>query len=200
MFTNTELNIMELLLSDLTTDYSIRDISHELRQNYSIIHSTIKRMGQKGYIKLRRAGNTILCKANINQYNFIYLVAEEKIKQRAINRSKIIKGIDRESKNLGTAQYTLILFGSYAENKEKKKSDIDLLLILPEYADAEQFEKQFKTALILYEDKLDINIVAEKSMFEMWSKPNELNVANEILKNHILLNGAESYYKLLAKK
>lgn len=199
MNTRTELNIMKLLVTNLTSSYTIREISKRINQNYSIVYTSINSLAKEGHIEVRKIGNVALCSLSL-KYSFLIYLAEEYRKTELINTNKTIKGIYRDIKRLDSPQFILILFGSYVEGKQSKTSDIDLLFILPDCANIDKWEQHVKKVLILYEDKIDVNIVTEKSMFEMWGHPKKLNVGNEILENHIILNGAESFYKLLEKR
>ena len=47
--------------------------------------------------------------------------------------------------------------------------------------------------------KIGLNVISEESCYEMLNKPNQLNVMNEVMKNHLVLNGTESFYKILKR-
>ena len=94
-------------------------------------------------------------------------------------------------------QYICILFGSYAKSKATTHSDIDLLLVIPFQDHYTDLEKNTKAIITL--PQVDINIVTEQGLMEMWQKPGQLNVGNELLKSHIILQGAEAFLQLRRK-
>ncbi|MDP1694591.1 MAG: hypothetical protein Q8L34_03555, partial [Candidatus Woesearchaeota archaeon] len=61
------------------------------------------------------------------------------------------------------------------------------------------FQKQTEDALGSFSSQVDLNIVSEESCYEMLNKQNQLNVMNELLKNHLVLVGTESFYKILQR-
>ena len=52
---------------------------------------------------------------------------------------------------------------------------------------------------IAAEDIVDVNIITEESAYEMLNRPNQTNVMNEIMKNHLVLIGVENFYNILKK-
>ena len=89
------------------------------------------------------------------------------------------------------ARRAALFFGSFAKNQAKKDSDIDLLFIIPKEYNYDHFERTLKSNILTR--KVDINLGVDESLHEMWSNPQKLNVANELLKGHIILKGAEQF-------
>ena len=86
-------------------------------------------------------------------------------------------------------QFILLLFGSYAKGKEKKGSDIDLLLISD---DPKPVEAQIRLI------PLDIHLThITYDSFTKMLKSKEFTVVSEAQKNNILLFGIEDYYRLI---
>ena len=73
-----------------------------------------------------------------------------------------------------------------------------MLVVISSEQEIETIRKKIKNILSLY--NVDLNIISEKSLFQMWENKNELNVGNEILKNHYVLTGFETYINYLRKK
>ena len=92
--------------------------------------------------------------------------------------------------------FTFLVFGSYAEDKQTKRSDIDILLIIENSEDVEKIERQLKNISEKY-GNLHCNVISKESVKEMISKKAKLNVINESLNKHIILFGAEDYYRLI---
>jgi predicted nucleotidyltransferase len=78
-------------------------------------------------------------------------------------------------------------------------SDIDILIIVPDSENAEEFKQKAARALGSINSKIDLNCVNEEGCYEMLNKPNELNVMNEILKNHLVLIGPENFYWIIRR-
>jgi predicted nucleotidyltransferase len=93
--------------------------------------------------------------------------------------------------------FILLVFGSYAKGKPKRKSDVDILMIVERTGDAEHKEKLLQNVAETYLKHAECRAIGLESAREMLAKRDKLNVLNETLDNHILLFGAEAYYRLL---
>jgi hypothetical protein len=89
--------------------------------------------------------------------------------------------------------FILLVFGS---SVEKEGRDIDLLFIFNEI-DLENNERIIRSTAENFTLKLDTNAVSIESAYEMLSKRDNINVLNETLNKHIILFGAENYYRIL---
>ncbi len=91
--------------------------------------------------------------------------------------------------------FILVIFGSYAKETHNRKSDLDLLFILPSKEKIPLFENALQK--IYTKIKKNAVIVTIEEFIEMIKKGNEFNVGNEAKKHHILLYGGEQWYNLI---
>lgn len=188
---------MKLLFEDLTKDFTIREISLTLKLPYPQTHRTISSLLKKKLIKKRKKGKSWLINLVLSETHDPYLNIETERKKELIDKHKIIKILIEDLERTEYNQFICILFGSYAEKKAKKDSDIDLLFIIPQEYNYEKFEKSVKNVITLR--KTDTHLTTEKGLTEMWNNPLKLNVGNEILKKHVILFGAEQFLRLRRK-
>jgi predicted nucleotidyltransferase len=196
MLCKNEIRILEDLFVDLTKENTISGISIALDQRYPQTHRDIEKLESKSLIKIKKIGQSKVVKLDFSSFHPEYsLVETERLLKKTKNPDlrALLEKLVRINQ-----QFTCLLFGSYASGKSKKESDIDLLFIIPKEYEMQKFEKIVKNSLIL--ERIDINIITEDSLFEMWSAPEKLNVGNEILKNHIVLSGSDYFIGLLGKK
>lgn len=179
-----EQRILMHLLDDLTKHPSIREISIELNQKYSQTYQTVKQLETKDLVIIQNLKNNKRIFPNFHNIQLIEIEICRFLKSH--------KEIHRLQKKL--PNYTTILFGSQTR-KYKLQSDYDLLIISSE--DPRKIEEEIYNNLAIY--PIDLQITTEKGLKEMWSK-NELNVGNEILKNHVILKGFEHFTGLLANE
>ncbi|MBT5022845.1 nucleotidyltransferase domain-containing protein [Candidatus Woesearchaeota archaeon] len=193
MLKKDELKVLKLLFDDLTRSLTISDISRILKQKYFQTYRTISSLQKIKLIEIQSIGNSKIVKLNLSKSNPEYLVAElSRTKDKCKNKTiSIIKNqIEQLNKN-----FICILFGSYAVNKQKKSSDIDLLFVIPDQYELASFEKLVKIKLSPY--NCDINITTETGLIEMWQHPKKLTVGTELLKKHLVLYGGEHFLNLL---
>lgn len=197
MLSKTETKILALLFDDLTIEHSIREIALTLNLPYPQIHRSISSLKKKQLTKKQKKGKSQIITLNLNEIHHEYVNVEIERIKIITKKYKIIKLLIEDLHKLNYHHFTCILFGSYADKKATKDSDIDLLFIIPEEYDYEKFERFVKHTIIT--KKTDINITTEKGLIEMWNTPMKLNVGNELLRKHIILFGAEQFLKLRRK-
>ncbi len=149
----------------------------------------------KSILKKEKKGNMNLYKINETAKNLDYLILaemtlKEKNKQIPLN---IIKKIQNK---INSSFYTLLVTGSYAKNKQKKDSDIDVAIIIP-CEDKKPFE------IALREGELTMpevhGFVFTEDEFHKMLVNKEFNYGKECVKNHILIEGSQAYYKIVLK-
>jgi len=96
---------------------------------------------------------------------------------------KLIKKFRDGIKNLSLDK--MILFGSYARNKQSESSDVDLLVVSDDFENV----KSFKRAKDLYLDwdvDVDVDFVCLTNK-ELKKKRNEVGIISEALKEGVII-------------
>ena len=190
VITKVNLKIMEEITKDLTKKWSINGLSKKINKHYRPVYAATQSLIKEGFL-IKNQNNLI----EPTLKNTLLLELAER--QRSIeNKNKELKIINDKLERLKTTFFSTVLFGS---SVRKKGNDIDILIIIPNSEEASNFKKQVENELGSFFNKLDLNVVSEESCYEMLNSPNKLNIMNEILKNHLVLSGAESFYKILKR-
>ncbi len=195
MLKKDEMKVLKILCEDFTKDLTITDIAKTLKQKYVQTHRTIYNLNRSKSIHIKSIGKSKVIKLNLNKNHQEYVIAEIERANDLCKKNRLISIVKKDIQELNK-NYICILFGSQTK-KSKPKSDIDLLFIIPQEYNLEEFEREAKKRLIAR--NTDITIIHEDSMHNMWSNPQKLNLGNEILTNHIFLYGAEHFFNLLRK-
>ena len=190
VITTLNIKIMEEMTKDLTKKWSINGLSKKIDKHYRPVYAAVQSLiKQESLIK--------------NKNNLIELMFKDTTllelaeKQRLIDHNdKEIQIIKDKLSRIKTVFFSAVLFGS---SVDKKGKDIDILIITPDSGEIGNFQKQAEVELGSFYSKVDLNIVSEESCYEMLNRPNQLNVMNEIMKNHLVLNGTEDFYKILKR-
>ncbi len=198
VLTNVREQLLLLLLRDPTREYTIREVSLTTTINYRQVHQEIISLAKEEIILLKKRGHSTVCSLALSQKIPLYAYLESLRTASFQKKHPEVKVIINELKNLPTVYYTALLFGSRVPETARKNSDIDLLFIVPNDVNREQFEGEVSARLRLLRYPVDINVITEESFREM-GKEKALNVRKEVLKNHLILYGAEFYYRLLAR-
>ena len=170
------------LLQDLTNQPSILELSKNLNQKYPQTYNSIKQLEKENIIHIDNLKNNK--RIHLNLKHLYTLQAEiERTKQLP----KEIKLLQEK-----LPKYPTILFGSQTK-KYKDSSDIDLLVLSSK--NQRKIEEEIYNALAIY--TIDLHILTKEDLILMWNS-NELNIGNEILKNHIILQGFQEILNLFA--
>jgi predicted nucleotidyltransferase len=173
-------------LGDMLT---VRQLSKEAGIPYTTTRREIEKA--KSIFVLKKKGNLKLISLNLeDNITKIYLIlAERKKADSFIRKNPIFKLIRKE---IPKGRYTLVLFGSRAEGKERDKSDVDLCIVNKKGENNISFSR-FE---LLFE--LEFNPIYLRDIeFKQMLKQKNHNLSDEILKKHIILYGEEYFWNLI---
>ncbi|MEK6895450.1 MAG: hypothetical protein AABX48_02930 [Nanoarchaeota archaeon] len=193
MLTKTQIKIMELFTSKINERFSINQIANLLKKPYPLIHRSIKSLISEDFlIKDNKELLYLNYKSNLGELTYIETIRKNSI----LAKDKILSLFLKDSlEKIHLLFPIILLFGSYMEKKSPR--DIDILIIIDNSSKITEIEKTARNIASNFTKDFDINVISIESAEEMISKRDKLNVMNETLNNHILLFGAENYYKIL---
>ena len=87
------------------------------------------------------------------------------------------------------------MFGSYVDKSANKESDIDIF-ILVEKNKIKNFKNFIPKYFPEFENKVDLNIISFEEFIDSL-KNKQFTVSKELMKNKLIINGAETYYNIL---
>jgi len=196
LLTKTDIWVLELFVSRILDRFTIRGVSRLIKKDLKIVHTSIKKLIANDFL-IKDDHNMLSLNYKNNRQDLAYV--ENIRKEYFFKKNPLIKiHINNFLDKTKYGFFILLVFGSYVSGKTTKKSDIDLLVILPTVN--EKFERQLKASLSVSDKNFHINIITDESFKEMINKRDEMNVVNETLNNHVLLYGAEQYYGLLGER
>ena len=142
-------------------------------------------------VRAKKIGQAVLCSINPTKFNADIFRAEL-LRCEELLQNKNLSSMNSYFKDIKEPFFILLLFGSYASGKNKKRSDIDLLLI----TDNEDLKQKIKSKIALI--PLEIHLTDFKSNeFISMLKTTDFNVGKEAFYNYIILYGVEDYYRLI---
>ncbi len=135
------------------------------------------------------------CKLNLeNPLTFNYLAIAESFNFK--NRKLPFKEIEKVFNLIPISYFTFLITGSYAEGKATNKSDLDTVIIV----DDKTNEKEILNILLQKGELMIPKVhpyVFRKSDFLEMLLNKEVNYGKLIVKNKIIVFGAENYYLIL---
>ncbi len=168
----------EIIDTLLKEEMHTRAIAKKLNTNHMTISRKLKKLVKENILDYRTEGRNKIyyIKKSSEARNYTIMTELHKLTQtleRYPELRYIAQKVQRD-KRIKLA----ILFGSYAKNRARKESDIDLFI--------ETQEKEIKKEIELLNSKLAVKIGG-------YDRKNTL--IKEIEKNHIIIKGAECYYE-----
>lgn len=188
---DNKLKIINYLGKNLGTAHTMHELSKAINIPYATFHRTIKTM--KNIIIMKQVGKSKTIELNKeNKIITSYLsIGSEEEKNEYLKKQPILAKIASESKT----DDIIILFGSYAKKTQKESSDIDLLIINKKGNKSISFSK-YET---LFKKRIN-PIFITKDEFKNMIKEKEENIGKQALKNHIILNNPEEFWRIAANE
>lgn len=182
--------IIEIFRKDIFAKKTIREISLEIKKDYPGVHNSVKELIKEKIIDAKKIGRSILCELNLNSKTISvlsFLDEQEAFSKNILNIDKIL-----EFKEF--LDEIILVAGSYASEKQTKKSDLDLVVITKEKAFEKQKLLENLTSLMIPE--IHVIVMTQKDFIDMLhdKKP---NFGKEIFKNRLLFRNASRYYQLI---
>ncbi|MBS3085569.1 nucleotidyltransferase domain-containing protein [Candidatus Pacearchaeota archaeon] len=181
---------MNLFRKNVFLRKTIREISMLLKKDYPNTYNAIMELEKEGFIKIEKVGKSKLCSIFLNQKIISllsFLEEQESFERNIPNISKIL-----EFKEFN--EDIMLVTGSYVLEKQKKSSDIDLVLIVREKAFEKQKLLENLTSLMI--PKIHVLVFSYKDFVDMLldKKP---NFGKEILDKHLIFRNVIKYYTLV---
>ncbi len=185
---DNSLAIIDHLGKNKDRGYTMHELSALLNIPYATFYRTVLRM--KELLLIETVGKAKIIRLNLgNPVIKAHLtVASDEAKQDYLKKQPIIRKLAGE---LHTKD-TVVLFGSYAKGKETEKSDIDLLIINKNGKKSLSFSKYE----LLFRKRINPIFVTQKE-FKKMLQDKEENVGKQALRNHIILNNQENFWRLV---
>ena len=192
----TDMEILVHMVKDMSKEYSIKELADQLKRPYVKVHSSIQRLQKKNLIKKRILGKSHYCRFDYKNNLDVACFVEAQRARDFTNKNKPIKiFLENIKEKLLFPNYSLVIFGSFAKNKQTKNSDLDLVIITSK----QNLEKAERTPNALARTS-NISIHSVEFIWVDFIKmllSKELTVAKEIVKNHIIIHGCEQFYECI---
>ena len=194
MLTKKELQIIELFRKNIFSDFTILEIMKRLgTKSYSWTYNSIKKLQKEDIILIERKGQSQLCRINLhNQKTIAYLGLLEEL--NALEKN--IPNFKKISELMPLDFHILIITGSYVDKKFNKESDLDVVVIIDSENEKKWILNKLKNEGDLMIPQLHPYVFTRKEFLEMLTNKEE-NYGKEIDKKHLILGGAELFFKIL---
>jgi len=195
----TSVEILAFLSSRLRESFTVRHIAKSIGQDYKITHEMTMRLARQKCIIAEKHRPVTSCRLNLQGNSALLAYIEAIRAQRFLARHREIEVIsDRLLEKIGSPFFTMIAFGSNVKGTASKRSDLDVLFVIPN----REAEKEISSAIgsverISPKGIHEVSLTSEEITALL--KEKKPNVALEALDNRIVLYGAEALFRLLER-
>jgi len=196
-YKDTENKILGNLLRQPLKSKSLHQIALDTHLSYVTVHRVIPVLLKRKLIKQEKKGKANLISidfenAKLEDISSAILHEKTKFMKKYPQIAILIKDIEEV---LAGKLYILLLFGSYAKENQKKDSDIDLLFVISDKEDSENYKEKINKALKLSTLKKDFNIVTTNDFIDMLNQ--RYTAGREAFESGLVLFGTEPYYAMV---
>lgn len=194
VLTEKQLKILDLFKKDVFEEYTIREVSKLLKASYTWTFNVIKNLNRMNILNINKKGKANICSINFNNsLTITYLSLLDEV--YSSTKKLPWKNINKLLNSIDTPYFTFIIAGSYAEQKQTEKSDLDIVIIVDNNTSTKHIEST------LSEGELMIPTVHlytfTKSQFIEMLISKESNYGKLIFKKHLIMCGAYNYYLII---
>jgi predicted nucleotidyltransferase len=195
MISNETIKLIEIWRTKLFNEFTISEIMKILKKNTKTwVFNALKTLVKYKVLNSKRKGNLDIYTLNIDNPNAIqllqYLETQENINFPQLDIiSQIVKKIPIKN-------YSIIVFGSYASNKQTKTSDLDVCLLIENKDTEKKIKPYFNEIKLNTIIKIHEYYITFSEFIEMLLREEE-NLAKQIYINHKLFYNQDIYYQLI---
>ncbi|RIH99931.1 HTH domain-containing protein [candidate division NPL-UPA2 bacterium Unc8] len=196
--------IIKLFYDDVYAQFTINELATKTNISYSYVYRQIEELKDKKIIVVDQRSNRKYCRPNYEnpevKTSFVKIsnqIAEDFLKKRDKVFFVAEKLLSVLPKKTDFNLLSVVLFGSLAKGTDFKKSDIDLFILIPS---KKKYDEIIDMECVALSKGFGVEInplVSEPTNLLTMLKDKEHNVAKEILKNKVILFGAEKFWELI---
>lgn len=184
-----KLQIINLLWKNQDIAMTINEIAKHLNGTYSYINRVVLRLVKENSIVKKTVGHAFQCSLNkaSEKTKALLILSEVSKKEEYFQKHEKLALLFTDfQKELPSTIVSIVLFGSYAKETFSKESDIDLLVLTNYPTDITRFVRKIH---ILHGKTISPLIFTQEEFQQRKNEP----VIKEIIKNHIIIQGAEQF-------
>ncbi len=195
MLTPEQIKIFGAFLRKSYKELTYKEIKeYSKKKSNSIIQKAIVRFLAEELLKKRKVGNIILYSTNLENntvFSYFDISIRETMSNLVKNSLKIIQD------ELSTIEFkSIVIFGSYAEEKQTEKSDLDIAIFVNSKEDKKECELSMKSAELKSILPIDFNVITKEEMLQMLKDKHE-NLGKQIAYKHLALQNPIVFYSII---
>ena len=195
MITAKQLLLLGIFSRQPYKEWTYRELKEQSKEkSNSLLQKTLVKFQEEQIMSKKKIGNIFvysLILENPQTLAYLNLVSWEKLP--AVAKRNILVLLEEIS---SFPFCTLVIFGSYAEGKQKDKSDLDVMALVKDLEDKRKVELSFKEIELKSVLTIDGHVFTTAEMLEMLKDKKE-NLGKQIAKKHLVIHNPAIFYNIL---
>ncbi len=195
--TKTSVEVLAFLSSKIRESFTVRQIAEAVGKDYKITHTMTTRLAKQGCVIAEKRRPVTYCRLNLKGNSQLFAYIEGIRASRFFQRHRDIEILINDLvSRISPPFFILMLFGSHAKGEASARSDLDVLLIVPERGFGNEAETAIGTVQRVSPLSIHETILTHGEFIELL-KEKKPNVAWEAVDNRIVPYGAETLFRTL---
>ncbi len=197
ILTQKQLEIFKVFRSNIFKKYTYQECKKLLNENSNnFLINTFKKLIKLDLVNVEKINNLKLYGLNLeNSLVFAYL----EIINSDFYKSDILKNVIKEIKievDEIISFYSIVVFGSYAIDKEEKDSDLDIAIFVEDNSKKKDIESIFERIKLKTVIELDLHLITKDEFLKML-KEKKVNLGHLLFGKHKCIYNTNLFYKIL---
>lgn len=195
MLTRKQTKIFEAFLQRPYKDLTYKEIKeYSKEKSNSIIQKAISKFLEDNLVSKKEVGNMFLYRLNLGN-NTVFSYFDILLKENLPNLVKKTLHIIKEAL-VETEFISISIFGSYAEGKQSRKSDLDIAVFVASKEDKRNCELSLKSAGLKSLLNIDYHVFTKNEMLQMLKDKHE-NLGKQIAYTHLVVHNPSIFYSII---
>ena len=194
---NKESQLLGIFAKEPWKKFTFTDIKNiSKKKSKSYIGLVLKKFLNEKIIKSEKVGHLPVYSLNLSSAK-TRVFAGFALEHEAWNKKDIpYYDMQKIIDNISTSDYVLLITGSYANGKQKKTSDIDVVIIIDDGFDPKRIYANLSQICELNIPPIHLYVFRNREFIEML-RNKEFNYGKEISKNNLILVSGQIYLNLI---
>ena len=188
MLNKNVFKVMSLFVGNYQNEVHGREAARELGMNQKTVANVLLRLEKDNILRSRTMGRNRLYKLNLSNPALMHILSMVEEEKAVLFREESNLGRDFIDALVKSGSPLVLIFGSYANGTQKKKSDVDILTLSPFHADLSDVQKFYKI-------KVSVKEYTEGEFKEALKSGDFL--ITEVLRKHVVLVGSDLFVKIV---
>ena len=196
MLTKTQIRIMELFTSSITTGFNFTPIVEKTGIDRKNVSLALKVLVQKKLVNLENRVYSLNYAENHQELAYVEHLRSREFLARKKN-AYVKLAVNDVLDKISHPSFTFLLFGSRVK-ADPNAYDVDLMIIVDTEEKANEIQRiadRIKSPL-----RLEMKTYWYDAAYEMLDQREGKSVLHQTLNKHFIFHGAESYYRLITRR